>query len=461
MQQPLLRVYALITMFCVVADALQLPTPTRREAVISLAGVLGLPVVAHAQMEAETVDISAFNAAKSKSSGNAVATAIRSGKIRSSIIPSIDPSPLLPIRGGKKGKSTIQIPRVGYSLYKTAPELAPRCTAIALRAGVRHFDVATLYNSNAEIAIPLKMYLQNGLKGLEKVYKQEKDELLQILDATSLASEKHAVETIGFGSRSISPNIDGSAGGRRRREGLFISHKISNSEQSTDAVAVRRSVKKAIAELGVGYLDMVSIHSPLTDKERRLTTYQALLELRDGGFVKSIGVCNYGVGPLEEITKLVGDNVEDYPAINQLELSPFNQHSNVVNWCNENGVAVGCSAWSKLSGVDGPAEEWAVLSDLAKAKCVTKAQLLVRWSLQKGYICVPRSGSKSKVERIAIAENSYGGVNPIDTSFVLDQEDMKILDGLDRGYKAGRLGRRDGWSDEDVTDVDWDPTEVV
>jgi len=464
MKRPLLSnvhgIVVILLVFCQGTNALQLPT--RRDAVISAAGLLGAPSIVSAQtMEAETVDISAFNAARSGSSSSPATSAIRSGKIRSSINPSLDPSPLLPIRGGRKGKATIQIPRVGFSLYKTAPELVPRCTAIALRAGVRHFDVASLYGSNAEIAVPLKMYIGNGLKGLEKVYKEEKDELLEILDATSLAGEKHTVETIGFGAKSLSPTIDGSAGGRQRRERLFISHKISNAEQSTDAVSVRRSVKKAIAELGVGYLDMVSIHSPLTDKERRLTTYQALLELRDGGFVKSVSVCNYGVGPLEEIAALVGDNVEDYPAMNQLELSPFNQHADVVNWCNNNGVAVGCSAWSKLSGVDGPADEWAVLSDLAKTKGVTKAQLLVRWSLQKGYVCVPRSGSKSKVERLAIAENSYGGVNPVDTKFALSREDMKILDGLDRSYKAGRLGRRDGWADEDVTGTDWDPTEVM
>ncbi|KAL7451968.1 hypothetical protein ACHAWC_003723 [Mediolabrus comicus] len=382
---------------------------------------------------------------------------MRSDKIRQTIIPSIDPSPLMPIRGGKNGKSTIQIPRVGYSLYKTAPEQVSRCITISLRAGIRHFDVASLYGSNTEIAVPLKMYLDNGIKqGLTKYYKEEKDELLDLLDATSQAGEKHALETIGF-RISVSPSIDGSAGRRQRREGLFISHKISNAEQSNDAVSVRRSVKKAIAELGVGYLDMVSIHSSLTDKERRLTTYQALLDLRDAGFVKSVGVCNYGIGPLEEIASLVGDNAGDYPAMNQLELSPFNQHGDVVNWCNQNGVAVGCSAWSKLSGVDGPAEGWAVLSDLAKTKGVTKAQLLVRWSLQKGYVCVPRSGAKSKLEIVAISENSYGGVS----NFALSEEDLRLLDGLDIGYKAGRLGRRDGWTDEDVTGTDWDPTLFV
>jgi len=178
MMRPLLSIYALTLTY-----ALQLPT--RRDAVISAAGLWGAPSIVSAQMEAETVDVSAFNAARSGSSSSAV----RSGKVRSTIIPMLDPPPLLPIRGGRKGDTRIQIPRIGYSLYKTAPELVSRCTAIALRAGIRHFDVASLYGSNAEIAVPLKMYLGNGLKGLAKVYKEEKDELLELLDATSLAGE--------------------------------------------------------------------------------------------------------------------------------------------------------------------------------------------------------------------------------------------------------------------------------
>lgn len=227
---------------------------------------------------------------------------------------------------------------------------------------------------------------------------------------------------------------------------------------------MKRCVKNAIAELGVGYLDLVSIHSPLTDKQRRLATFQALLELRDAGFVRTVGVCNYGVGPLEEISTMVGGKArtEDLPAINQLELSPFNRHEDVVEFCDGHGIAVGCAAWSKLSGVNGPAKEWEVLASLAKAKSVTKAQLLVRWALQKGYVCVPRSGSTSRAERAAIAENSYGGVNPGDGApFVLNQEDFNILDGLDISYKSGKLGRRDGWDNADVVSPDWDPTEVV
>ena len=360
---------------------------------------------------------------------------------------------------------------MGYSLYKTKPELVEQCTALALRAGVKHFDVAALYGSNADIYKPLKQYLDNGFTGLNKkgYYKDEKPELLELLDNTASAGDAHAIATIGFKSKSIGPPIDGSAGRKARRDQLFISHKLSNEEQSTNALEVKRRVKASIAELGVGYLDMVSIHSPLTDKDRRLATYNALLELRDSGFVKSVGVCNYGVGPLKEIATMLGqDDLQNMPAMNQLELSPFNMHKDVVEYCNANGVGVGCSAWSKLSGVDGPAEGWAVLSDIAKSTGMTKAQVLVRWSLQKGYVCLPRSGCASKLERVAIAENSYGGVNPMisndgdsSPSFMLSEDEMKILDGLDIGYKAGALGRRDGWGGADVTGPDWDPTDFV
>ncbi|KAL7528440.1 hypothetical protein ACHAWF_002560 [Thalassiosira exigua] len=450
---------------------------SRRDALlvgVASAGGIALPssAAASAPPGAESVDLAAINAARAGGGGNAALpnpfpsqAGGSDGKVRRTIVPSVDPSPLLTIRGGKGGRSTVQIPRVGYSFYKTQPDQAARCVALALRCGVRHLDVGTLYGSNSELSAPLKRYLDAGFPGMKSYYGEEKAELLDLLDRTSLAGEAHAVGTIGRGLRPTLPPLDGSAGRRGRREQLFVSHKLSNDEQSVDVVAVKRRVKDAIAELGVGYLDLVSIQSPLTDKERRLASYRALLDLRDAGFVQSVGVCNYGVRPLKEIAEMLGpDDLANLPAINQLELSPFNMHRDVVQHCDANGIAVGCAAWSKLSGVDGPAEGWAVLSDLAAARGVTKAQLLVRWSLQRGYVCVPRSGSKSKVERTAIAENSYGGVNPSrddgTSSFLLSEEDMKVLDGLDVGYKAGKLGRRDGWGDADVAGPEWDPTDI-
>jgi diketogulonate reductase-like aldo/keto reductase len=404
------------------------------------------PKILAADGDETKVDMDKINAARSKTG-----TRPR-GK---NLFPISDPSPILTIRGGLNGKSKIKIPRVGYSFYKTAPDQAARCTSLALRSGVLHLDVGTLYNSNGEIAKSLKRYLDIGLTGID--LRDEKPEVLERLDATRLAGEEHGTLLGGGSSSILSPLLMGSLGRRGRREGLFVSHKIANAEQSTDAVAVRRSVKADIATLGCTYLDMVMMHSPLTDKARRLTTYQSLLEMRDSGFAKTVGVCNYGLGPLQEILEAG----LELPAVNQLELSPFNAHKDVVDWCDKYGVAVACGAWSKLSSADGPTEGWDVVAKMAQPKGMTKAQILVRWSLQKGYICVPRSAGASKVERIGIAENSYGGVNNIDGSFVLSPEEMKILDELDVSFKAGKLGRRDGWDDVAVTGPEWDPTDFV
>ena len=86
-----------------------------------------------------------------------------------------------------------------------------------------------------------------------------------------------------------------------------------------------------------------------------------------------------------------------------------------------------------------------------------KAQVLVRWALQNGYLCAPRSGSKKRVERIAIKENSYNGVK----EFLLTKKQMTTLQSLDEQLPAGQLGRRDGWTNDDVTDSKWDPTLAV
>ena len=310
-------------------------------------------------------------------------------------IPSIRPN---------QPSKTISIPRIGYSLYKTELDQVPRCIEVALDAGIRHFDVATQYGSNEIVGKALQEYIKNGNK-------------------------------------------------KQRRQELFVHHKISNDEQSTSIPAIQRSVKKEMSKLGFRYLDLCSIHSPLANPTQRLCAYQALLELQKDGLVRAVGVCHFGVGPLNDLVHA------GYapPSVIQLVLSPFQQHRDIVSWAEAHGSAVSCNAWSRLSSTDGPAEGWAVLAGIGERHGKTKAQTLVRWALQKGYLCVPRSASKYKIERQAIGENSYGGV----ADFVLTREEMETLDGLDVQLPAGQLGVVDGWRKEDIVDAKWDPTNVV
>lgn len=166
----------------------------------------------------------------------------------------------LDIETNRGDSLSISIPRIGYSLYKTPIDQVPKCMELALQAGVQHFDVASLYGTNNEVGLALKSYLRNGIE--------------------------------------LEPNPSSSRAERRRR--LFVNHKVSNEEQSESRTKVKRAVKDELKKLKVDYLDMCSVHSPLTDKKRRLTTYEALLELQNEGVLRSVGVCNYGTNPLSE-----------------------------------------------------------------------------------------------------------------------------------------------------------------
>ena len=129
-------------------------------------------------------------------------------------------------------------------------------------------------------------------------------------------------------STGPTPRLEQALSDKRRRDSYFLTHKLSNAEQSTRPRQVKRAVQRACADLKTPYLDLCLIHSPLTDPPRRLATYRALTELQRDGLVRSVGVCHYGVSALQEIVQ----NNLPAPAVIQLQLSPFNQHQDVAAW---------------------------------------------------------------------------------------------------------------------------------
>jgi diketogulonate reductase-like aldo/keto reductase len=309
----------------------------------------------------------------------------------------------------------LTIPRIGYSMYKTTADQIEAGIQLALQAGTRHFDVATQYGTNPVVGETLRSYIHQGL-----------------------SSE--------YTTTSIIPKSP-----QERRREIFLTHKISNDEQSTKP----REVKNAIISQQRGPLkgidiDLAMLHSPLTDKSRRLASYEALLDLEAKSKIKAVGVCHFGVAALQELV----DAGLPAPSVIQLIISPFNQHKDIVEWASKHDSVVSCSAWSKLSSVEGPQIGWSVLGEIAKERSMTKQQVLIQWTLQKGFICTPRGSSKFNIERMAIQENSWDAVQ----DFRLTETEMDILDGLDEQLPAGRLGIRDGWDESQITDPAWDPT---
>jgi diketogulonate reductase-like aldo/keto reductase len=146
--------------------------------------------------------------------------------------------------------------------------------------------------------------------------------------------------------------------------------------------------------------------------------------LRADGKARAVGVSNYTVRHLEE---LLGRATEP-PSVNQVELHPFLQQPELVEFCRGNGIVVEAYApLVKAQRLDHP-----VLRRIAKRREATPAQVLVRWGLQQGLVVLPKSVKPARIEENA---GVYG--------FALDEEDLAALAGLDEGFRTS-----------------WDPTDA-
>ena len=143
-------------------------------------------------------------------------------------------------------------------------------------------------------------------------------------------------------------------------------------------------------------------------------------------YFRSIGVSNFGIHhltALSQYSKLL-------PSINQIEVHPFNQERAVVHYCKENRINI--MAYSPLTR--GQRLDHPVVKHIAEKYHKTAANVLVRWSLQKDLICIPKS-----VKHHHIEEN----IDVFD--FNLDEEDIRNLDLLEENFRTGTNRLTEKW----------------
>ena len=118
------------------------------------------------------------------------------------------------------------------------------------------------------------------------------------------------------------------------------------------------------------YIDLYLVHDPRSGRDTRLSTYRALVEARDAGKVRSIGVSNFGVRHLEE---LVQAGLE-LPTVNQVEAHPFCQQREIATWCKARGIII--QAYCPVMRMEAGKIDHPVLVRVADKACT---------------LCVPRS----------------------------------------------------------------------
>ncbi|KAF2015876.1 Aldo/keto reductase [Aaosphaeria arxii CBS 175.79] len=199
------------------------------------------------------------------------------------------------------------------------------------------------------------------------------------------------------------------------RSEIFVTSKILSPGKDVDSTY--KKVADSVTKIaGVeGYVDLFLIHSPNGGAEARKLMWLALEKAKKEGRVRDIGVSNYGIGHIEEIKKF-GETWP--PAVNQIELHPWAQQREAVEYCRKNNVVI--EAYCPV--VRNRKADDKTVAGIAEKHGKTANQVLIRWSLQKGFVPLPKSDTPSRIEENA---NLFG--------FELDEGDMGKLDDLDQG----------------------------
>lgn len=243
------------------------------------------------------------------------------------------------------------IPVIGLGVYQTEPDAAPTAVLDALNAGYRHVDSARFYNNERDTA-------EGVLKFLDSHPEVSRS---SIFYTTKMFDADHGYELT---KKAIAESLDKLTG------------------EST-AAQKDRTLK---------YIDLVLIHSPQSNRERRLGTWKALQEAVDAGQVKSIGVSNYGIPHLEELLGWEGLKIK--PVLNQIELHPWLQRVELVDFMRSKDIVP--EAYSPLTR--GEKLNDPNLVELAKKYNKSPAQVLVKWSIQAGFVTLPKSVQQARIK---------------------------------------------------------------
>jgi 2,5-diketo-D-gluconate reductase A len=201
------------------------------------------------------------------------------------------------------------------------------------------------------------------------------------------------------------------------REELVVQSKVPGRDHAYDKAIA--SVEGTLERLGLEQLDVALIHWPNPSVGLYVDAYRALVECRERGLVRSVGVSNFTEQHLTEIIDATGV----VPVVNQVELHPLFPQEQLRAVHERLGVRT--ASWSPLGKRNAPFGADPVAA-AAEAHGVSPAQVILRWQVQLGALPLPKSADP---ERQRANLDVFG--------FELDDAEMAAISGL--GRDDGRL----------------------
>lgn len=196
------------------------------------------------------------------------------------------------------------------------------------------------------------------------------------------------------------------------REELRIASKLpGRHHRFREAVA---TVEESLYRAGLDYYDLYLIHWPNPKTDLYVEAWQAMIEARKRGLVRSIGVCNFLPHHLERIIKETGVT----PSVDQVELYPYFNQAEQREWNRAHGIQT--ESWSPLGRANRVLND-PVLGKIAKAHHKSITQIVLRWHIQLGALPIPKAVSEPhQIENLQVFD------------FSLTDAEMAAINGLTR-----------------------------
>ena len=180
------------------------------------------------------------------------------------------------------------------------------------------------------------------------------------------------------------------------RDELFITTKIWIANLAKGKLIP--SLQESLSKLQTGYVDLTLIHWPSPNGEVPVAEFMAeLLEAKKRGLTRQIGVSNFTLDLMQQAIDAVG---AEQIATNQIELSPYLQNRQVVEFAQQHGIAV----TSYMTLAYGKALQDETIKAIATRRNATPAQVILAWALQLGYAVIPSSTQRENLASNLLAQ---------------------------------------------------------
>lgn len=195
-----------------------------------------------------------------------------------------------------------------------------------------------------------------------------------------------------------------------KRDDIFVTSKLWVDHFTYEKA--KQGIDDSLNKLGLDYMDLYLLHQPYGDVAG---AWRALEEAQKAGKIKSIGVSNFAPDQLMNL-ELMSDVK---PAVNQIEISPWFQEHDEVNFNKQQNIQ--SEAWAPFAEGKHNIFSNETIAKIGKKYGKANGQVILRWLIQRGIVVIPKSVHKTRMEE-----------NFDVFDFKLSDDDMKTMNSLDK-----------------------------